>query len=79
MAKEKKSSNISLVKFLGATAACLLGGYLLSLAAMWVYQTYLTGVNLGFGESILLLGFMACGVYTLTGLAIALSYRRFME
>lgn len=78
MAKENKGMN-NLLKFLGTTAVCMAAGYGLGLLAIWAYKTYMTGISLGFGESILILGFMACGVYTLTGLAIALAYQRFMK
>ena len=78
MAKENKGMN-NLLKFLATTAVCIAAGYGLGLLAMWAYQTYMTGISLGFGESILILGFMACGVYTFTGLAIALAYQKFMK
>lgn len=76
MAKEKKSN---LTTFLAITAGSLLVGYLLSLLAIWVYQSFLTGVSLGFGESILILGFMGCAIYSFTGLAIAIAYKKYID
>lgn len=75
----KKNTAQNLLMFLGVTAVCVAIGYGLGLLSMWVYESYLKEVSLGFGESILLLGGLACAVYTITGAGIAFAYQKFMK
>jgi hypothetical protein len=78
MLKEKENQN-NLLQFLGVTALCLAVGLGVGYATDLVYKNYLADIDLVFGETILILGLMACSVYSLIGLAIALAYQKYMK